>query len=100
MGTKAVWTIPRDRKDEWLKEHRGDTTLVKKFKKFERSVTENPLPKPANPANPNAKWLKGNLRDTAEYKVGDVRGLYRLSKPEFKIIDLVDFNWKGNITYR
>jgi len=93
-STKPVWVINKEHKDEWLKDHKSDAILKKKFDKFEQSVTEEPTT-----ANPHVKKLKGQLKDIHEYKVPPVRGLYKINYSDTQL-ELVDFNYKGNIKYK
>ena len=92
--TKPVWVINQTDKDKWLKDHKSDAQLKKKFEKFEKSVTDEPTT-----ANPHVKQLKGALKDIHEYKVRPVRGLYKIDFTNTELA-LVDFDYKGNIKYK
>lgn len=92
-STKVGWIINEISKKDWLKKHSSDTRLKKKFEKFEKSVTADPI------HNGDVKKLKPPLDDTYEYKKPPVRGLYTLSQSVAEI-NLVQFDWKGNIKYK
>ena len=92
-NTEPVWTITGESRGDWLKKHSSDAQLVKKFGKFEKSVTQNPV------SNRDVIKLKPPLSDTYEYKKPPVRGLYTLDHSNAEI-NLVDFNWKGNVRYK
>ncbi len=91
--TKPVWFINEQDKKDWLKKHRSDTQLKKKFDKFEKSVVADPI------NNRDVKKLKPPLDDVYEYKKPPVRGLYSINHSDAEI-SLVDFDWKGNIKYK
>lgn len=97
-STKPVWEINSTDKKEWFKKHK-EPILIKKFKKFESSVTTNPYP-----SNPDVKPLKGKMKDLTEYVKGGshsraVRGVYKIDPSDHEIA-LVQFDWKQNIDYR
>lgn len=93
-NTNPVWKIAKEDKDDWMKKHGRNTTLVKKFRKFEQSVTTDPYL-----TNRKVKKLQGTYSDVYEYKNRPVRALYQLDKPKTEI-RLIDFDVKGNISYR
>lgn len=98
-STSVVWEINPEDRQEWFKNHRKEASLVKKFEKFEKSVTANPYT-----TNPDVKKLKGPMKDYLEYVKGGsgskaVRGVYQINQPASRI-ELAQFDWKGSINYR
>lgn len=91
--TSPVWVINTKDKKDWLDKHKSDVILKKKFDKFEKSVTGNPI------TNRDVKKLKPPLKDVYEYKKPPVRGLYTIDT-SIAEINLVEFDYKGNIKYK